>query len=282
MDLDQLRLKTSEELNPDEKLFIKQNEDKLTDEDKDAYADFLGTTNDDSGNGQDDSGQGADGDGAGDSGDSGSGDGSAGDVTPPPGLVFKDEDEAKAFVAKTVAEEQEKQKQAAIDAAKTPEDKKYVEENWKPKDWNEGIKVAVQAALDAVEEKKVTETKVQEAARKAYEAEWDGIVTANNLPKRDTEEGKKVLKAVYDVGVKYSQPTFTKAYELYKTLPTSAGGALELGEKGKSNPNRQAAGKVSGNTPNQSNGNSIAPKTYQDLHGKTQSQLIRDALKATA
>lgn len=284
MDLDALKLKTSDELSDPEKDFLRSNVDKLNDEDKEAYADFLSVTPDGGG-------------------DDGANNNDAGNEPPAPpappadgneppaptppapqaGLVFKDEEEAKAFVAKTVAEEQQKQKQAAIDAAKTPEEKRWVEDNWMPKTWNEGIQVAVDAALKAVDERNQKQTKEQEDKKKVLEEEWDGIVTANKLPARGTEEGAKVLKAVYDIGLKYQQPNFTKAYELYSQIPTTQGGGLQVTpQKKDTSANREAASRIAGNTPAGDSGKGVAPKSYQDLHNKTQSQLIRDAMKATA
>lgn len=266
-DLDEIRLKTSEELNDEEKSFLKENVDKLTDEDKEAYAGFLTTKPEEN---SDDNGDGAG------NGEDGGGVGAGG--KPPAPYVFKSEDEARSFVAKTVSEEQAKQKQAAIDSARTPEEKLFVEKNWKPKDWNEGIKTIKDVVKQELKDEQAEETKKQETQRRAFESEWDGIVSANKLPKRDTEEGRKVLKSVYDIGIKYNQPNFTKAYELYKAIPKSQGGGLEVMVN--SSVQRNAAGKVVGNTPDGNKGKSVAPKSYGDLHNKSMSQLVRDAGKS--
>jgi len=264
MDLDQLKLKTADELNDDEKDYLRTNVDKLDDEDKDAYASFLNPATPDPV--------------------------TPGSVTPdpvvpdpesPPTFSFNNEDEAKQFVQKAFAEEQDRQKQAAIDAAKTPEEKVWLDDNWKPKTWREGIQIAVQEALATADKKRADETTAQETNRKAFENEWDGLIKANSLPARDTDEGKKVLKSVYDIGVKYGQPSFTKAYELYKILPSDQGGALDVkavkAERGRSQ--REAAGQIGGNTPGGAQGGKGAPQNYQQLHNQTMSFLIRNALK---
>lgn len=259
MDLDKLKLKTSDELNTEEKAFIKENVDKLSDEDKEAYADFLGA-------GDQDPPQDPPADPPAD-------DPPADPPDKPNGYTFKSEDEAKAFVAKQVAEENERQKQAAIEAARTPAEKKYVEDNWKPKTWNEGIKTAAEAAVDILEQRQQEKTQKQEAQRKALETEWDTIVVSNKLPERTTPEGQKILKEVYDVGVKYGQPNFTKAYELWNQIS----GGKSLGDQAKGNAQRAAAAKIRGQTPNLERKTSMAPKSYQDLNKKSMSQLMREA-----
>ena len=282
MDLDKLRLKTSDELNTDEKEFIKQNVDKLDDEDKEAYANFLVDQSESEESPAAGTETPAAGEGSG--GNAGAGNGGSQPQTPPAtgGYTFKNEDEAKAFVAKTLKEQKEKEeadKQKAIDAAKTPEEKKYVEDNWKPKDWNEALKVATKAAMDAIREETRNETAKQEETRKKFEEEWDGIVEKNKLPKRDTEEGTKILRQVYEIGIKYHQPNFTTAYELWSSIPTDKGGGLDTGKGiiSKNSAQRQAAARVAGNTPSGQQGKTMSPKSYQELHGKSDSQLIREA-----
>lgn len=276
MDLDKLKLKTTTQLTPDEKLFIKENEDKLTDEDKDAYSDFLVETpaeeNLDEGSEEND----------GSSEENTEGGENAESEQPKP-LVFNTEDDAKKFVQETVnalTEKQKQDRQVEIDAAKTPEEKRYVEENWKPKDWNEGIKTTVDATIKALDEREKTQKEEHDAQAQKFASEWDGIVKANNLPKRGTKEGDEVLKKVYDIGIKYKQPTFTDAFDLYNKLPVTQGGAF--GSKSRNTSQREAASKVAGQTPSDGVTKTAAPKSYQELKGKTPSQLMRDALKATS
>lgn len=278
LDLDKVRLKTVEELESKEIEFLNANLDKLTDEDKDAYATIL-KVEDKGDEGEDGDDKGSEGDDKGDD----KGKGEEGDDKPK-GFAFASEDEAKKYVADQIIEQQKKDRQAAIDAAKTPEEKKYVEENWKPKNWNEGIKVAVKAALDEVDERRKQETQKQEDQRKAFEKEWDGIVATNKLPKRETEDGKKILKAVFDIGTKYGQPNFTKAYDLYTKIPESEGGGLKVGNGGKGDMSEQKkrAAQVTGKTADDGKGKSAAPKSYQDLHGKSINQLIREGQRSLA
>jgi hypothetical protein len=277
LNLDQLKLKTADQLRPNEKEFLKQNVDKLNDEDKDAYRDFLETPAPEVNANESVVPEVAE------------------PVVPakaePEPVVFKTEAEAKAFVEKVTAEREAKaaqdakDKQAAIDAAKTPEEKKYVDENWKPKDWNEGIKTAAEAAADILEQRQDKKNKAEKAQREALEKEWDGITEKNKLPARSTPEGQKILKAVFEVGTKYNQRTFTEAFELYSKIPVDQGGgydpagvakAAEL-EKGKTR--REAAAKVTGASPAAATKVPIV-KDYQTLHNTPVSKLIRDAQKA--
>lgn len=274
LNLDDVRIKTVEELSSDEISFLKENEADLTDEDRDAYASVLSPADDGEGEDEDGEADGGEDDGSG-TGDE-DGDGSN-------GFVFKTEEEAKEYVEKLVEKKNEQEKQKAIDDAKTPEEKKYVEDNWKPKTWNEGIKTIVEHVRSEIKEDQAKETKAQEDKRKGFEAEWDGIVKDNNLPKRGTEEGKQLLKSVYEVGTKFNQPNFKSAYALYTILPKSHGGGLDVGdqkEKEKMNNQKKRAGSVKGKTPDATKTKSAVPKNYQDMQQKSTSQLIRDAQRA--
>lgn len=271
MDLDKLKLKTSDELNDEEKAFIKENADKLNDEDKSAYSDFLGTPSSDEDNPEGGS------QGEPSSNGNAADEANKGQAAPQPqGYTFKNEEEARSFIAKTLTEEQQRQRQSAIDAAQTPAEKKYVEDNWKPKTWNEGFKMAVKFAKEEIKEEERRTTEEREAKTKELEREWDDIAKANNVPARSTPEGQKILKEVYEVGVKYSQPNFTKAYELWHQIS----GGKSLNDQAKGNAQRQAASKVRGQTPSIDRKPNAAPKSYQELHNKTTSQLMRDAMRA--
>lgn len=278
-DLDKLKLKTSSELDSDEKEFIKQNRDKLDEEDIDAYKDFLTDAlpaEDEEDSSESD--QSGDGDGTGE--DAG---GEKPPVTPET-RTFKTEEEIKEFVVKTLTEQQKEEKQKAIDAATTVEEKKWVDENWRPKDWNEGIKTLKDIIKEELKEDTKKSEREQVEKVELVKKEWDTITKKNKLPKRDTEEGKKILQGVYDIGTKFGQTSLTNSYELWKAIPTDQGGGRDIGaiKKEKANEQRKAAAKISGDSPGGQKVSTVAPKNYQELRGKTQSQLIRDALKASS
>lgn len=234
MDLDTVRLKTASQLDDAEKAFIKDNVDKLTDEDKDAYADFLNPESNE-GESEDDSSNQGFGDGSmGDNGEGGASDQSATDQgsendnsSSNSTYAFKSKEEAAAFV-KEQLEANEKEKQAAIDAARTPEEKKWVEDNWKPKNWNEGIKTAAEAAADLIEERQAAkEAKRQENAKRA-EADWQTLRKEHSLPDVDTDEGAKIHNQIIDIGIKHGKQNFQQAYELWAMIPVEKGGGYTI------------------------------------------------------
>lgn len=275
MEINQLKLKTSDQLRDDERAFLKENIDQLNDEDKEAYADFLGI----------EAAPAAEEEMVEPVGEEEAPPVESAPVTEAPPVVFKSEEEARAFVEKTVAEKNEREKQLAIDAAKTPEQKKYVDDNWKPESWNEGISVigkSLKEELKAeLKEDAKKEADAELANQKALRKQWDDVVEKNKLPTLETPEGMKVMNEVVELGKKYGQRTFSDAYELYSQMPMSAGGGLDVAavKKAQGESRRQAAAKVSGNTAATDMKKPLVAN-YQALHGKSQSQLIRDARKA--
>lgn len=207
MDINALKLKTSPELSDQEKDYIKQNIDQLNDEDKAAYADFL-------------------------------------PVEPEPEAVevkeetvqpegkvetvveekqedqsfaFKSEDDAKAFVER-INKEQQTQKQAAIDAAATPEEKKYVEENWKPADWNEGFRKTVEIVKSEL--KAEADKKAEDDAVKYWQDQWTDLSKEKQLKPLDDPEGRKVHNQIINIMRAYGANTFKEGYEMWEKFET--------------------------------------------------------------
>jgi hypothetical protein len=242
MELKNLLLKTSQELDDNEKTFIREHEAELNDEDRDAYKDFLQVSE-----------------------------------TPlekekmpavePPEeektptetldetpaveqqFSFKSEEEAKAFVAK-FQEEQEDAKQKAINVAKTPEEKKYVDKNWKPDNWNEGIKKAVELAKEEIRQEE--EQKQQQAAVKYWNDQWAEISAEKKIPALTTPEGSKIHKEIIHLMQGYGLKTFQEGYEMREKVVSALEGkpiipALDAGAtlaKSKIEVQKKAAGKI--------------------------------------
>lgn len=294
MDLNELKLKMSSQLSDSEKDFIRQNSDKLNDEDKEAYADFLNVEPESNfetpENGSESGGE----------------EPPAPVATPEPpvetppastGYQFKSEEEAQEFVRK----EFERQKQAAVDAAKTPEEKKWVEDNWKPKNWNEGIKTAAEAAADIIEERQAARAKAIEDHNKAVEADWQNLRTEAKLPDIRNEdgtenpEGLKIHNAILDIGVKFGKKNWKDAYEVYKIVPVEHGGgyvsangtppstseAAAILAKSKTDAAKKAAAKLGGNNTGTEagKGNSpLKPLTYEEMKSKSSAKILREAI----
>jgi len=278
--LDEVRLKTVSQLSEDDKTFLNQNVDKLTDEDKEAYSSVLSV--------------------------------SETPVTPEAPATpeipatpetpytFKSEEDAKAFVTKQLDEKKKKEdqdakdKQAAIDAAKTPEEKKYVEDTWKPKNWNEGIKTAAEAAADIVEQRQKAKEKETEENGKRLAREWGDVSKENKIPSLETKEGRSIHDQVVKLALQHGKTNFKDAYQLWSQTPKEFGGGYdpikvaekiqkdeaEKKEKAEAEERRKAAAKIGGQ--NQGAGSikgsgPLKPMSYEDMK-KGRNKVIKEAL----
>jgi hypothetical protein len=213
-DINKLKLKTTSQLSPDEKDHLRANVDKLDEYDREAYADFLTenepvveesiTTASESEPVIEEA--------------------VVEKPTVPEAPVFKSEDEARDFVVK-IQKEQDKAKQDAIDAARTPEEKKYVEDNWMPETWNEGIKTIrdiikkeLKDEQDAAQAKSVEE---------ALDRDWNALVKEKNLPALSTQEGKEVHDHIVRYGLAAKKTTFAEAYDVWMKIPKELGGGFD-------------------------------------------------------
>lgn len=298
LNLDTVRLKMASELDEKEKAFIRENVNDLTDEDRDAYGEILrnGDAAQEENETEIDPG----------TPDTQTSESEASETsttpeptesTTPSRYSFESEEEAAAFVRKQL-EENEKQKQAAIDAASTPAEKKWVEDNWKPKNWNEGIKTAAEAAADLVEERQRARAEAVDKQNQKIEADWQALRKENNLPdirNEDgsvNEEGLAIHNSIVDLAKKHGKTNFKDAYDLWAIVPKDKGGGYEIPasdagaalaeeRKRKANEAKNAAAKLG--AQNQGAGSvkgssSLKPATYEDLK-KPQSKLIKEAFE---
>lgn len=311
LNLEKLRLKTAGQLKDNERTFIKEHAAELTDEDKEAYSVFLDTAPDaGGGEGQPSAGAADAGASAGSGGDAGGGGNEGGNPaangTPSeaqPAYVFKTEEEAQNFVKKQIAQD----KQAAIDAAATPAEKKWVEDNWKPKDWNQGIQTAAEAAVAIMEEKQKKAAEAADAHNKRVEADWQALRTEAKLNDIKNDDGTvntdalKVHDAIVEIGTKFGKKNFKDAYEVYMMVPTDKGGgyvvtpgetppptpseagaALAKQKADKIAAQKKAAAKLGGQNPGsaaQGGGGAGFKPAYEDLK-LSRSKLIKRALAA--
>lgn len=295
MDLDAVRLKTNSQLDDNERQFLRDNIDKLTDEDRQAY-DFL---TDNSTPLESEGGESTDS-------ESGSAAGKSQTPTPPQtpsvgeapqAYSFKSEEEAKAFVKKQL-EEQQSEKQKAIDAAATPEAKKYVEENWKPDNWNVAMQKAVEFAKEEIKE----ETRQQEIKKNydEFDRQWTEVSTEHNLPALDTVEGRQIHNQITHLMVGFGLTTFQEGYAKWEVLtaaekaateniPTpnisasEAGAALAKARSDKAAAARKAATKIGGQNAGAGavKGSASLKPTAEDLRGKSMTKLIKEGLQSS-
>lgn len=311
-DVKKIKLKTSDQLNAEDKKYITEHPTEFNDEDRTAWSDVLssssdagqsGTAGEPSTAGNSDLGTG-DGGGSSDAGTPTTDD----PPTPPADAtpqspVFKTEEEARTFVRKE-QERYEKEKKAAVDAA-APADKKWVEENWKPKDWNEPIKLIKDAVKEELKADQDAAVKADNARRDAAQADWQKLRTENKLPDVINKDGSEnqagidLQNRIVDIGRKFNKKNFKDAYEVFMMVPVEKGGGfkVEAGDpppppppdpqadaaakaKNDADARKKAATKVGGQTPGSSanKGNGvIKPIAYEDLK-KSRAKLLREAL----
>lgn len=310
MELDKIKLKTVSQLNDAEKSYLNEHISELNDEDKEAYAPILNV--DDSASagdaGSGDNGEGGDAaaagqdDGAGGAGSGGesAGGADAGAHPPtPPTYSFKNEDEAREFVRKVQKEEADA-KQRAIDAAKTPEDKKYVEDNWRPKTWNEGLKKAVEIAKKEIRDEE--EQKRIKANFDEYDRQWKELSTEKNIPALTTLEGRKVHAQVIGIMQGFGLSTFKEGYAKWEKLsnaekaeagtssgggkepsPSEAAAVLARAKAEKTAAQKRAAGKIGGQNAGAGavKGSASLKPSMEDIRGKSITKLIKEGLQSS-
>lgn len=289
--LDELKLKTAPELNDREREFIKQNADQLTDEDKEAYAEFLNT---DTGTqkkeeGQNNSSQDAPENNEGQKSQESNTQAqteTTGNENKEQVFTFKSEDEARQWVKK-LTDEQQAEKQKAIDAAITPEQKKFVEENWKPKDWNEGIGKIVETVK--AELKAEADKKAEKEAFEYWDNQWKELSKEKNLRPLTDPEGRKVHGQIVSLIRGYGLDSFKSGYEMWEKIeavkngelppptPSEAGAALA---KAKLEAQKKAAAKVGKAAPVEEkvvNTTGVKPfGSYEELHKTSSRGILRD------
>ena len=300
-DINKLKLKTVSQLDDKEKDFIKSNTDKLNDEDKAAYSSFL---NPDIPAPETQEGESAGGEGNGENSESeapaeGSNEGEGEAPSPeggggagseaPPAFSFKSEEEAREWVRKVKAEDETK-KQEAIDAAQTPEEKKYVEDNWKPKDWNEGLRTAVKIAKEEIKAEQESE-RVQKNFDK-LDKEWKTLSKERSIPSLDTVEGRRIHNQIIGIMRGYGLATFKSGYEKWAKIEgVDITNGTEPGEqstekipdpaKEKIDAQKKAAAKIGGQNAGAGTikgSASIKTPNAADIRTKSTNKLIREGL----
>lgn len=275
-ELDKLLLRTADQLDDKERDFIKQNVDKLNDEDKEAYASFL-TEEEPEAPAQPET--------PADPEKPEEPEAPATPATPeaPTTFTFKTEEEVKEFVKKQLEEEKRLEKEKAEKEKQAAEGKRFVPDGYQPKDWNEAYK-----NTDEMIEKKLEERE-QKRIAKRLEDEWKDLSKEKNLPSLETTEGKQIHDNIVKFGVAAGKQTFKEAYDVWATVPKSFGGGFdpeakkeptnEPSAEDKLKKQKQAASKVGGandGTPARQPGGITLPSYKQVKESKSTNQLLKE------
>ncbi len=214
MDLDKIKLKTAEQLIDTEKEFLRANIDKLNEEDKEAYKDIIIPPEPETSTPEEPENL----------------ETHEPETSTPEDkkFTFSNEEEAREFVRKQT-EENERAKQAAIDAAKTPAEKKYVDENWRPKNWDEAVKLAVKHAKEEI--RKEDEENRQKQISQSLQKQWEDLAIEKKLPDIKTKEGRTIHDNIVKYGIATNKHTFQEAYDVWLKVPKEIGGGFNPDDK---------------------------------------------------
>jgi hypothetical protein len=274
-DLAALKLKTADELEQDEREFLIEHREDLTDEDAQAYASFLPQQE------------------------------------PEPDPEINQEDPAKesevepktqpaktppetvAFKSREELDEYLKEKLEASKKDETPEieEIRIFNENELPKDWNDALGRAVLKAKEETlaEFQKLTKAEKEEVERqkKAYEdtvagfeAEFKQLSTEGKLPGADTEEFQEARKQIYELGGQYALAKVTDAYNLWSKIPKEHGGGYDpqaqaqADKKAQKQKQKQIASTVGGGSGGDNRASSTPKMDYVKFHNTDLSELL--------
>jgi len=152
--------------------------------------------------------------------------------------------------------------------------KKYFVEN--PEELAPAIKEQFDTMTDT-EQKEVT------AEVTKWTQSYDKLAVTDKLPASTTKDGQDALSKIGALMTKYENYNFESMYDLYKALPVNRGGGHIISSDAPAvetkpiNPNRKAASMIGGGTGGDSPAK--APVTYADIRNKSMAQIGDDMLK---
>lgn len=255
MDLDDIRLKMSDELNEDERKFLNEHVGELNDEEKEAYKDII--TSEELPKGKEGEGE--------------------------EEIKFKsqaDFDKAvDAVVAKAIAQKEEERKTAEEEEKRrkeTPPDDRFFPEGYQAKDWNEAAK-EMYGKFEERFTKKQEQTKREtqtalEKINQEFDKEIEDLSAQDSaIPAKGTKERDEFDRELAEIGVEFAGVTnMTQAYKIYQALHTG-----KTKTEGVPESQRRIASNVgrSGGERTQ-----ISERKYKDIHGRTMDDLLDEEL----
>lgn len=188
MNLDDIRLKEPDELTDEEKGFLRENQDDLTDSDREAFASALEESEP-----EDDDGK---------------------------GFAFESEEDFENRVSRVFERVLERQKKPESEPKSEPkdDDEPIFPKDYKPADWNEAGQKMLEAWEKKQQAKQAEQMKRMEEINKQWDQQLDDIRYKNSdIPKANTKEGKKFDKDLAGILAKYKGVTdMNEAYEIYE------------------------------------------------------------------
>jgi hypothetical protein len=280
MDLKDLLLYTSEELSPEQRNFVREHQDELSEEDKQAYSSFLNasaeeeveTVVEDPYHTEEKVAE------------------TPTEVTPQANTeepkVFKTQEEIDAYVKEVIAKSTPPAPatpEPTTPATPTPvkdDELKALRPEIATKYFPEGYTPAnpveyANRTMAALKEQAVLEENEQTARSNAFNKQYLDLATERKLPDPTTEEGVKVKSQITELGIKYKANNYAEAYDLWSKIPSSFGGGLDYKPEEKKSDmaeQKKLAGMVGGGGNDKPTGASNMP--YNTLRDTSMDDLI--------
>jgi hypothetical protein len=238
MDLEVVRWKTADDLDPEEAAFLRENVDKLNQEELDAFAEVLkepeaeeeeleatGTGGEEEEKEEEEVEE--------------------KEEEKKPDAQYLTKDEANEFVQKALADREAAKKDAetgtAEEKAAKQEILKLFPDGYKPTDPNEFASKIVEALTPILTQKTIENIGQMNAAqRKQFDdanarldAEYTEIAKKNGLPELSSEKGQLINGQLATVAAKYGIDNYHEAYELWSKLPAQYGGGFSVADEEK-------------------------------------------------
>ena len=217
-----------------------------------------------------------------------------------PFKTFKTEEEYQEFIAEERKKLQEldsddKKVDTKPDTKKAPGDNKFFSEDWKPEDWNDFTAnllsnpkvrefIAKEYAVDIqtqLNELSNSERQEINDINAEFDKQYDDLAKQGLVPNRSTPEGKVIDQQISLIGATYGQTSMTKAYELWKKIPTKQGGGLDYDQKtavkSTTNENKEKSAKI-GSGRKGTMAEQTKVRKYEDVHSKSLDVQVQEAL----
>lgn len=225
MDLDDIRLKTPDEMNDEEKTFLREHKDELTDADKKDYEEVLAEKDEE----EEEEGE----------------EGEEGEEEKKP-ITFENQEAFDSAVDKRLKEMQEAADKAKEEEEESKEKKRFFPKDYKPKDWEQFAQDFLpfirQTTKKDTEEFTRTQRERMAEINKQMDAETEDLRKIDpSIPAAKSEGRREFDRSIAEIMV--SDPkvnTVTKAYGVYKERKVKPAGGED------SDKNKNLAKKIGG------------------------------------
>lgn len=253
--LDDIRLKTADELTDEDKSVLKEKWDELTDEEKDAFKDTVTPEKKEEKEEKEEA------------------------------FSFKSKEEFEEEVSKRIKqtiEEREKARKEEEEKKNKPDQERFFPEGYQAKDWNDAAERMYPKFRERfVKEQQEVSQKTQEALDKinaGFDEEIEGLSKADKtIPAKGTKEREAFETELFQIGVDYKGVTnMTEAYDLYKVKHGKTEKKEEEEEKEEvSTRQRDLASKVG---KSGGEGTEIKARKYSEISRRSMDDLLEEDL----